>query len=207
MRSHKTRSTRDRSIPRSLQRWVSTKCSISRLTFLHFIIYILYILYVRIFLEVQSGSYGEQRAEPRGIAAFPVQQRNKVTVQRSVRYGISTGIYVPQSTNDSTRRFAARAALTSKITVEQDSNDEADRKVNDFRCKLTSSNCQERHLCSRITTRTPHVCAKCIEKGWRERAVLYISYWNRNYCKGKSFAHHASAVYNCVPSIRIPGVF
>ena len=33
MRSHKTRSTRDRSIPRSLLRWVSTKSSISHLIF------------------------------------------------------------------------------------------------------------------------------------------------------------------------------
>ena len=34
MRSHETRSTRDRSIPRSLRRWVSTKPSTSQLTFL-----------------------------------------------------------------------------------------------------------------------------------------------------------------------------
>ena len=33
MRSHKTRSTRHRSIPRSLQRWVALKSSISQLTF------------------------------------------------------------------------------------------------------------------------------------------------------------------------------
>ena len=38
MRLDKTRSTRDRSIPRSLQRWVSTKSSISQLTFFRFII-------------------------------------------------------------------------------------------------------------------------------------------------------------------------
>ena len=38
MRLHKTRSTRDRSIPRSLQGSVSTKSSISQLTFFHFII-------------------------------------------------------------------------------------------------------------------------------------------------------------------------
>ena len=36
MRSHKTRSTRDRSIPRSLQRRVSTNSSISQLTFFNF---------------------------------------------------------------------------------------------------------------------------------------------------------------------------
>ena len=35
MRSHKTRSTRDRSIPHSLQRWPSTKSSISQLTFVN----------------------------------------------------------------------------------------------------------------------------------------------------------------------------
>ena len=40
MRSHKTRSTRDRSIPRSSQKGVSTKSSISQLTFLNFIILI-----------------------------------------------------------------------------------------------------------------------------------------------------------------------
>ena len=39
MRSHKTRSTRDRSIPRSLRRQDSTKSSISQLTFFHLIIY------------------------------------------------------------------------------------------------------------------------------------------------------------------------
>ena len=38
MRSHKTRGTRDRSISHSLQRWVSTKSSISQLTFFYFII-------------------------------------------------------------------------------------------------------------------------------------------------------------------------
>ena len=40
MRSHKTRinSTRDQSIPRSLQRWVSTKSLISQLTFFNFIL-------------------------------------------------------------------------------------------------------------------------------------------------------------------------
>ena len=41
MRSHETRSTRDRSISRSLQRWVSAKSSISQLTSCHFIIYAL----------------------------------------------------------------------------------------------------------------------------------------------------------------------
>ena len=40
--SHKTRSARDRSIPRSLQRWGSTKSSISQLTFLFFKYYIVY---------------------------------------------------------------------------------------------------------------------------------------------------------------------
>ena len=39
-RLHKTRSTRDRSIPRSVQRWVSTKSSISQLTFFHFRIHV-----------------------------------------------------------------------------------------------------------------------------------------------------------------------
>ena len=34
--SHKNRSTRDRSIPRSLKTWVSTKSSISQLTFFNF---------------------------------------------------------------------------------------------------------------------------------------------------------------------------
>ena len=38
MRSHETPSTRDRSIPRRLRRWVSTKSSISQLTFLNFIV-------------------------------------------------------------------------------------------------------------------------------------------------------------------------
>ena len=38
MRSRKTRSTRDRGIPRSMRILVSTKCSISQLTFFNFII-------------------------------------------------------------------------------------------------------------------------------------------------------------------------
>ena len=46
MRSHKTRSTRDRSIPHSLQKGVPTKSSISQLTFFYFIIYTWYNLYV-----------------------------------------------------------------------------------------------------------------------------------------------------------------
>ena len=39
MRSHKTRSARDRSIPHSWQMWVSTKSSISQLTFFYFIMF------------------------------------------------------------------------------------------------------------------------------------------------------------------------
>ena len=39
MRSHKTRSTRDQSVPRSLERWVSTKTSILQLSFFSFYMY------------------------------------------------------------------------------------------------------------------------------------------------------------------------
>ena len=38
--SYKTRSTRDRSIPPTLQRWVSMKSSISQLTFFYFVMYV-----------------------------------------------------------------------------------------------------------------------------------------------------------------------
>ena len=49
MRWHKIRSTRDRTIPRSLERWVSTKSSISHLTSFHLvIIYVSYLACVRL---------------------------------------------------------------------------------------------------------------------------------------------------------------
>ena len=66
-----------------------------------------------------------------------------------------------------------RHPLRSLTRIEQNA-DEADREVHDFRCKLTTCNRQELHAPRKQPGRRMHVCTKYIEKGRRERAVLYL---------------------------------
>ena len=64
----------------------------------------------------------------------------------------------------------------------------ADRELHDIRCKLMTGKSQ-RAPCSRITTRTPHARTEHRKDG--ERRVLYLT---EIETKGRSFAHHTSAV-------------
>ena len=76
MRSHKTRSTRDQStITHSLQRWVSTKSSISQLTFFSLLHDVTSIFHVR-----RRTTREGHDAGPRGATSTPVMGVRNITL-------------------------------------------------------------------------------------------------------------------------------
>ena len=82
--------------------------------------------------------------------------------------------------------------------MEQSAN-EADGGVHDFTCKVTT--CKTPY--SRKTARTPHACIK-IQRGWRERAALYLIEIGSN---DESFAHRTSVSCFASGCVLFPGRF